>query len=62
MFMLSYTYAMMISVCGGVLWDMTGRAGAALAMVATSILPLFILVPTIHLGSARAERIESIRK
>jgi CP family cyanate transporter-like MFS transporter len=54
MFMLSYTYAMIISVCGGVLWDMTGRAGAALAMVATSILPLFILVPTIHLGSARA--------
>ena len=62
MFMLSYTYAMMISVCGGVLWDMTGRAGAALAMVAIGILPLFILVPTIHLGSARAERIESIRK
>jgi uncharacterized membrane protein YhaH (DUF805 family) len=61
MFMLSYTYAMMISVCGGVLWDMTGRAGAALAMVATSILLLFILVPTIHLGSSRAERIESIR-
>jgi CP family cyanate transporter-like MFS transporter len=54
MFMLSYTYAMVISVCGGVLWDMTGRAGAALAMVATSILPLFILVPTIHFGSARA--------
>ena len=61
MFTLSYTYAMMISVCGGVLWDMTGRVGAALTMVATSILPLFILVPTIHLGSARAERMESIR-
>jgi MFS transporter, CP family, cyanate transporter len=61
MFMLSYTYAMMISVCGGVLWDLTGRAGAALAMVGTSILPLFILVPTIHLGSARGERIQSIR-
>ncbi len=62
MFMLSYTYAMMVSVCGGIVWDLTERAGAAFLMVAISIVPLFILVPTIHLGSARAEPIEEVRK
>ena len=62
MFTLSYTYAMIISVCGGVVWDITGRASAAFLMVAISIVPLFILVPTIRLGSARVESIENVRK
>jgi MFS transporter, CP family, cyanate transporter len=62
MFMLSYTYAMVVSVCGGIVWDLTERAGAAFLMVAISIVPLFILVPTIHLGSARSEPIEEVRK
>jgi MFS transporter, CP family, cyanate transporter len=60
MFLLSYTYAMIISVCGGVLWDITGRASAGLAMIAISTLPLFVLVPTIRLGSARAEGMRGV--
>ena len=62
MFMLSYTYAMIVSVCGGVVWDITDRAGAAFVMIAISIVPLFILVPTIHLSSARAEPIDDVCK
>src|SRR6516225_1028125 len=59
MFLLSYTYAMIVAVCGGVAWDITGRAGAAFVVIAISILPLLILVPTIRFGSARIEKVES---
>jgi CP family cyanate transporter-like MFS transporter len=58
MFLLSYTYAMVVAVCGGAAWDVTGRAGAAFVVIAISILPLFILVPTIRFGSVRVEKVE----
>jgi MFS transporter, CP family, cyanate transporter len=48
MFMVSYTYAMIVSVCGGALWDLTGRASAAFFTIVISILPLFLLVPTLR--------------
>jgi CP family cyanate transporter-like MFS transporter len=48
MFMLSYTYAMLISVFGGLAWDLSGLAGAAFIVIAISILPLIILIPTIR--------------
>jgi hypothetical protein len=58
MFLLSYTYAMVVAVCGGVAWDITGRVGAAFVVIAISILPLFILVPTIRFGSVRVEKVK----
>jgi MFS transporter, CP family, cyanate transporter len=59
MFLLSYTYAMIVAVCGGAAWDITGWAGAAFVVIAISILPLLILVRTIRFGSARIEKVES---
>lgn len=48
MFTLSYTYAMIVSVAGGFVWDLTGRANSAFLLIAVSILPLLLLTPTIR--------------
>jgi CP family cyanate transporter-like MFS transporter len=48
MFMLSYTYAMIVSVACGFVWDLTGRASSAFLLIAISILPILILTPTIQ--------------
>lgn len=48
MFMLSYTYAMVISVLCGLAWDLTGRASTTFLVIAISILPLILLIPTIQ--------------
>jgi CP family cyanate transporter-like MFS transporter len=48
MFMLSFTYAMVVSVICGVAWDLTGRASSTFVVTAVSILPLMLLIPTIQ--------------
>lgn len=48
MFVLSYTYAMVVSVCCGAVWDLTGRASSAFVVIAISVLPLMLLIPTIR--------------
>lgn len=50
MFVLSYTYAMVVSVCCGAVWDLTGRASSAFVVIAISVLPLMLLIPTIRFG------------
>ena len=52
MFMLSYAYAMLVSVCAGVVWDLTGWAVSALVLIAISVLPLLLLIPTIRFARA----------
>jgi hypothetical protein len=55
MFVLSYTYAMIVALCGGVAWDLTGRVSAAFILIAASVVPLMVLVPTIRFSDSRSD-------
>jgi CP family cyanate transporter-like MFS transporter len=46
MFVVSYAFAMLVSVICGLANDLTGDARSALAFIAASILPLVLLPPT----------------
>jgi hypothetical protein len=48
MFLVSYAFAMLVAVICGLANDLTGDARAALLLIATSILPLVLLSPTIR--------------
>ena len=48
MFLVSYAFAMLVAVICGLANDLTGDARAALLLIATSILPLVLLPPTIR--------------
>ena len=48
MFLVSYAFAMLVSVICGLANDLTGDARSALALIAASILPLVLLPPTIR--------------
>jgi CP family cyanate transporter-like MFS transporter len=47
MFTISYSGAMLVSVIGGVVWDLTGVERFAFLPIALSALPLILLAPTI---------------
>ena len=47
-FTISYTMAMIVSVAGGLVWDLTGSSRFAFLPVALSILPVILLTPTIR--------------
>jgi CP family cyanate transporter-like MFS transporter len=48
MFMISYAFAMIVSVMCGFASDLTGDTRSALMLIALSILPLLLLAPTIQ--------------
>jgi CP family cyanate transporter-like MFS transporter len=50
MFTISYSSAMLVSVIGGVAWDLTGVERLAFLPIALSALPLILLAPTISFG------------
>lgn len=50
MFALGYTEALVSSVVGGVLWDLTGSVAFAFLPIAVGVLPLLILPRTIRFG------------
>jgi len=52
MFMISYAFAMAVSVIGGFMTDFTGSVRSALILIAVSVVPLLVFPPTIQLHRA----------
>jgi hypothetical protein len=50
MFTISYSLAMVLSVLGGWLWDLTHMPVAGFALVALCGLPIIALAPTVRLA------------
>lgn len=46
-FAISYSFAMLISLLAGAVWDVTGRVDYALIPIVLAILPILVLVPTL---------------
>ena len=48
-FAISYSFAMLISLLAGAIWDVTGKVDYALIPIVLGILPILVLVPTLSL-------------
>jgi CP family cyanate transporter-like MFS transporter len=53
MFMIGYGSAVVISILGGVLWDLTGVVAAAFLPIAVGVVPLMV-IPFVVLQRRRA--------
>jgi hypothetical protein len=48
-FAISYSFAMLISLLAGAVWDLTGKVDYALIPIVLGILPILVLVPKLSL-------------